>query len=208
MARCENLDSITNYDPKAVAQTAWEVLIEGDTFLEGKFNFAHQGTPATLKIDAERLSLDHRAYAVMVGLVATHPCIQQADVLTYVPDGHTQFTIDVGRILNKRVANVRRIEGGGRRDFAFVSDYDEALALSARHLVINEDISSTLGSVAAVRGLLPPRQNVHSLSLLLRGAVFPDFAKGLTPHFLVERLVPVDADDFRRKFPDIEPSWL
>ncbi len=77
------------------------------------------------------------------------------------------------------------------------SDTDKELATSAQLPVIGEDVVTTLGSVAAMRALLKPSQNVHSLAMLLRGTVIPKYQTGLVDHYLVKRKIPNDKDEFK-----------
>ncbi len=186
------------FNPEIAAEETWEALLSAGVFIEGDFTFA-SGVHATLKADAERLYSRPKELATVMGHFANHPSVQDADVLLYVPDGMRQFMTMLGNELGKPVAETIRKPGAtSKYDFTFASPEDEELAHAAQEAVIGEDIVSTLGSVAGVRKLLKPEQSVHSLSILLRGTVNPEFQEGLTDHYLLVREIPTDKEVFRR----------
>lgn len=187
------------YDYERAADETWEALLSADAFTEGNFTLA-SGEDATLKVDAEKLYEHPRQLDVVIGHFATFPCVQSADVLLYVPNGMHDFVQRVGRELNKSVAYTRRRPNStSRYDFEFSSAFDKELATAAEKLVIGEDVVSTLGSVAAIRSLLLPTAAVHSLAILRRGEVAPEYRKGLIDHYLVSKLIPKDKDEFNRQ---------
>jgi hypothetical protein len=193
---CTDLEA-AGFNQQMVAADIWEALLSADTFIEGDFSFA-SGVHATLKVDAEQLYSHPKQLDVILGHFATFPCVQTADVLLYVPDGMRKFMTILGRELNKDVAHSLRNPGSSSRyDFIFKSITDKDLAISAKHPLIGEDIVSTLGSVAGMRKLLKPEQEVHSLAMLLRGTVNPKYRAGLVDHYLLERNIPTDKDEFR-----------
>lgn len=196
--RCTDLES-AGFNYKRVAEETWEALLSAGVFIEGDFTFA-SGLQATLKADAEKLYTHPKQLAIILGHFASYPCVQDADVLLYVPDGMREFITLLGDELDKPVANAIRTPGAKTKyDFRFTSEEDQELALSASAPVIGEDIVTTLGSVAALRSLLWPEQAVHSLSILLRGSVDPAYRAGLTDHYLLTREIPTDKDEFKRR---------
>ena len=198
LSRCANLEA-AGFDAQRAAAGTWEALLRAGVFVEGNYTFA-SGQQATLKADAERLYARPKELAVILGRFATFPCIQDADVLLYVPDGMKQFMSTLGQELGKPVIAAARKPGAASKyDFVFQSAGDEYLAHAAEAPVIGEDVVTTLGSVAAMRRLLRPEQSVHSLAILLRGAVNPAYQAGLTDHYLLTREIPTDSDEFKRR---------
>jgi len=59
--------------------------------------------------------------------------------------------------------------------------------------------------VAGVRRLLRPEQDVHLLAMLRRDTVDPAFQEGLVTHYLLEREIPLDKIEFRRRLE--EDDW-
>lgn len=57
-----------------------------------------------------------------------------------------------------------------------------------------------------MRKLLPPERMVHSLAMLLRGTVNPQYQAGLVDHYLLERKMPTDKHEFRRRL--ASDDWL
>lgn len=185
------------FDKKKVAAETWKALLSAGVFVEGDFTFA-SGKRATLKADAEQLYSHPKQLQTILGFFATYPCVQEADTLLFVPEGMRKFVTILGHEIDKPVAKtIRKPAAISKYDFIFESQTDQDLALSAEKPVICEDIVSTLGSVAAIRSLLRPEQDVHSLAMLMRGTVNPEYQVGLTDHYLLEREIPTDKDDFR-----------
>jgi len=196
-SRCSNLVE-AGFDTIKAAEETWESLISADVFIEGDFTFA-SGIHATLKADAEKLYDHPKQLAVILGHFATYPCVQDAEVLLYVPDGMRQFVTLLGKELDKPVVGAKRRPGAiSKYDFVYESDADEEIALKSKAPVIGEDIVTTLGSVAGIRKLLRPEQPVHSLAMLLRGTVNPVYQEGLVDHYLLKRKIPTDKNEFKR----------
>lgn len=186
------------FDTQRAAEDTWEALLSAGVFVEGDFTFA-SGKRASLKADAEKLYAHPRQLGVVLGHFATYPCVQDADVLLYVPDGMRQFVTQLGSELDKPVVGANRKLGAtSKYDFVFASEADRKLAQSAKAPVIGEDIVTTLGSVAGIRKLLKPDQTVHSLAMLLRGTVNPVYQKGLVDHYLLVKEIPTSKDEFWR----------
>ncbi len=184
------------YDIQAVSSGTWDALYTAGCFKKGNFSFA-SGQTATLKVDAEELYNHKEQLDRVLGYFATFPCISNTDVLLYVPDGMREFTKILGENLDKPVVNIqRRPNYTTKYDFEFASSEDESLALSANRLVICEDVVTTLGSVAAVRTLLPVNEIVHSVAMLRRNSVNPKYQAGLVNHYLIELEVPTDSVEF------------
>jgi hypothetical protein len=203
--RCDNLEQ-AGFDAQRAAEETWEALLSAGVFVEGDFMFA-SGQRATLKADAERLYAKPRQLAVVMGHFATFPCVQDADVLLYAPEGMRQFTTTLGNDLGKPVVRaVRKPNVTSKYDFMFETAGDEYLAHAAEMPVVTEDVVTTLGSVAAMRRLLRPDQSVHSLAMLLRGAVDPAFQAGLVDHYLLEQQIPTDKEEFQRRL--VTDDWL
>jgi hypothetical protein len=187
----------SNFDEHKAAVETWEAMLSAGVFTEGNFIFA-SGLHATLKADAEKLYEHPRELAVIMGHFAVFPAIQNADVLLYVPDGMKQFMTNLGKELQKPVVDaIRRPGATSKYDFVFKTSEDQELALSAKTPLIGEDIVTTLGSVAALRRLLAPEQPVHSLAMLLRGTVKPEYRTGLVDHYLLIREIPTDKGEFK-----------
>lgn len=186
-----------------MTEIVWQAFTGAEAFREGEFGFA-SGTQSTLKVDASYLYRHPKHLNAMLNLFKAHPVIARADVLMYVPDGMKTFTKILAQDLGKKIAHTRKIPDATERyQFEFCDSKDQALARRAEHLTICEDVVSTLGSVAAVRALLPEDQQVSSLAMLLRGEVNPDYQKGLDDHYLLEREVSTDKAAFREMYGDI-----
>jgi hypothetical protein len=201
---CENLLT-AGYNATNADQVAWEALREAECFRRGEYELAYQNEWATLKVDADYLQQQARPYARVLGLLVTHPCVQLADVILYVPDGARPIASDVAAVTGKDIAHAHRIPGGDRHSFMFDSDEDADLARGAEHATLLDDVTTTGSSQAAMRLMLQADQDVHALSILLRGTLLPKFLgkRGeypLTFHFLAERQVPLDADEFAKTF--------
>lgn len=202
LTRCADIEQ-TGFDAQRAAEEIWEAMLSADIFVEGDFKFA-SGIHATLKVDAELLYEKPKQLRVILGHFATFPCVQDADVLLYVPNGMRQFMTQLGNEIGKPVANAsRKPDATSKYDFVFSSPADEELALLADKPLIGEDIVTTLGSVAGLRRLLRPDQSVHSLAILLRGIVSPVYQEGLTDHYLLVRDIPTDKDEFKRQLLEV-----
>jgi hypothetical protein len=189
----------SSFDERKAAIETWEAMLSVGAFVEGEVTFA-SGLHATLKVDAEKLYEHPKELAIVMGHFAVFPHVQNADVLLYVPDGMKQFMTKLGEELQKPVANtIRRPGATSKYDFIFQTQEDQELALSAKTPLIGEDVVTTLGSVAGLRKLLRPDQPVHSLAMLLRGEVNPDYRTGLEDHYLLIREIPTDKYEFRRR---------
>jgi hypothetical protein len=195
----------SNFDEEKAATETWEAMLRAGVFIEGNFTFA-SGLHATLKADTEKLYEHPKELAVVMGHFAIFPHVQNADVLLYVPDGMRQFVTQLGKELQKPVVNaIRRSGAVSKYDFIFETPEDQKLARSAETPLIGEDIVTTLGSVAALRRLLPPEQSVHSLAMLLRGSVKPEYRTALEDHYLLTREIPTDKDEFKRR---LQEEWF
>jgi hypothetical protein len=197
---------LAGFDVATAAEETWDALLSAGALKGGQHILAN-GDPATIKVDAEVLDKKPPQRAIIIGHVATFPCVKNAQVLLYVPDGMKNFTNELGEKLHKPVAQARRPENAmSRYEFEFISGRDRDLALSAEELELFEDIVSTLGSVAGmVEHLDPRRQNIHTLAFLLRGTVNPDYQKGITDHYLAKRAIPLDKNAF---LPQLSPREL
>ncbi len=186
------------YDEQ-VAELSWEALLSAgaikEASYENPFIFA-SGEKATIKVDAEVLDKSFREREILLGKMAMHPCMDDADVLLYVPDGMRNFTNILGHEMGLLVAQTKRVDGGGRYDFNFIDHSDKDLALGAKHPRIIEDVVTSLGSVAGIARLLDDRQDIHSLAILQRGAVNPLHQKNLIDHYLIKRFIPNDKAEF------------
>jgi hypothetical protein len=196
--RCADPETF-GFNVSKAQEDVWAALLSADVFVPGEFKFV-SGIEATLKADCEQLYSHPRQLEVILGYFATHPCVIGADVLLYVPEGMRDFVTMLGEELNKPVAHTRRREGSvSRTDFVYSSPADQELALAAENPWIGEDVVTKLGSTAAVRAMLRPEQDVHSLAILRRCSVDPANETNLVTHYLVERDIPTDKDEFTRR---------
>lgn len=203
---CQNAIAAERYAAE-VAPFVWEAQVRAGCFVEGRWNFASLNAESrdTVKFDGEVLYRDgnERHLGTVLSAVAGHPCIKEADVLLYVPDGMRKFVNLLGGWMGVLVSQVERTpKSASRYDFRFPCEADKITAHTAVNPRIVEDVVSTLGSVAGVRRLLLPGQNVHAVSYLLRGSVNPDYESGLSYHTLVRRDIPLGmtAPEFYRGF--------
>lgn len=160
---------------------------------------------AEVKADADRLGPESRC--LILGTMAMHPCVLQADLLVGVPDGMTRDAAGLAEKLDKQSAQLRRIKNGGRHDYEWVDGAQAEIAADAVSACVLEDISTTGSSAHATALLLReanPYLQIHSLSMLLRGAVqqryivTPDSADAVIDQFhaLCTRFVPREHDTF------------
>lgn len=209
-ASCADLEA-AGFNQENVANDVWRLLLHSGAFIErpddDPFEFA-SGELATLKVDAEVLEHRTEARERIMGYVAAYPCIAEADVLLYVPEGMQKFTTDLGAKLDIPVAHMQRDpkEGALRYDFVFSSPEDRELGLGASQPRILEDVVTTLGSVASVASHLnPDQQDIHSLAFLLRGQVNPEHrARLAADHYLAKRSVPTSRSEFTAGLTDEE----
>lgn len=201
---CLNLEA-SGFDAQVAAEQTWQALLGAGVFVEGDFTFA-SGLQATIKVDAERLYSHPEQLDVILGYFATFPCVRVADALLYVPNGMRKFVTLLGDELGIPVVATNKKPGAtSKYEFVFASEADAVLATSAQRPVICEDVVTTLGSVAGIRALLRPKQDVHSLTILLRGTALPEYKVGLTDHYLLQREIPTDKYEFRRR---LQEEWL
>jgi orotate phosphoribosyltransferase len=196
----------SGFDAQRAAEETWEALLSAGVFVEGDFVFA-SGQHATLKADAEKLYSHTKQLETILGHFALHPCVQNADVLLYVPNGMREFVIRLSERLEKPIVHtIRKFGATTKYAFSFNSPSDQELATSAERPLIAEDVVTTLGSVAALRTLLPYDRTVYSLAILLRGEVNPDYQKGLKDDYLSQKEIPFDKDEFK-KLLAIDPRY-
>ena len=198
--------------PADDSQTVWESFNEGGVFItrEGgrPFIFA-TGQEATLKLDAERLMVHPEIIDRLLGLYALHPCVAEADALSFVPNGMADFADKLGRRIGKQVIKLFRPDGAPRTDIRYVEPADEVLAHEADTVCAVEDISRTGFSAHATARILRggnPSLDVHTLSMMQRGAVEPKYeadADGVTYHTFIRQDIPLHVEEFQRQFPNI-----
>lgn len=198
--------------PPETGQLAWESLVAGGAFITPKdgvpFEFAG-GAAATLKVDAERADHHPQALASLAGLLAAHPCVEGADVLSFVPNGMAAKARVVGELAGKEVVELYRPQGAPRSDIRPRNERSMELAGSAGRICLLEDVSSTgfsAHAAAAILYRLNPRLSIHSLSILQRGPVQHTYTQPPNPvtyHTLLRRGLPLTIQAFRQQFPDV-----
>ena len=198
--------------PTADATIVWQELGAGDAFITRAgglpFTFA-TGQKATLKVDAERLATHPEVLDKFLDLYAAHPCVQEAEVLSFVPNGMADFGVELGHRMGKRVIHLFRPEGAPRTDIRYVSAQDEALARDVSSVCLVEDISRTGFSAHVVASMLRkanPGMDIHTLSMLQRGPVESAYQAGngsITYHTFVRRDIPLTLEEFQQQFPTI-----
>lgn len=154
----------------------------------GHFVFA-AGHHAIQKIEMDHLWEHPDSLKVVLEALAAAENLPPADVILGVPRGGQLLADALSDVAwtGLPMASLERVPGGAKQNFRFVSERDRELALGARSLRIYEDVVTTLSSVAGVVKLLEPqRQTIHSLTIWRRGKVRPEFARGVTDHYLVE----------------------
>ena len=197
--------------PASTSEAVWQCFGEGGGFIArvgGQlFTFA-TGQQATLKVDFERLGRRPDIVDRLLSLYALHPCVIDADALSLVPNGVAKFTDELGRRIGKPVIGLFRPEGALRSDIRFRSTGDQERARNVTSVCMIEDISRTgFSAHAAARVLrsVNPKMDIHTLSMLQRDTVDPQYQKGpgaLIYHTFVRRDVPLSIDEFRKRFPD------
>jgi hypothetical protein len=137
--------------------------------------------------------------------MASHPVLQEADLITYAPNGMRDAAIILAFELRKPVAHARKHRRGDRITVTPASDEDRELMWSALRPRIVEDVVTTLGTVAAVAGIFDPvSQDIASLAYLRRGRVDPANRQNLVDHYLVERDIPTGKYTFRAQLEEWE----
>jgi hypothetical protein len=199
--------------PKAVAEQVWQNLVDGEVFITraggASFTFA-TGQKATLKADAESLDSHPEIIEKLLGLYASHPCVAEADALSFVPNGVADFTDKLGKLTGKRVIRMFRPPGAPRADMRFMSREDQSLAREVSTVCTVEDISRTGFSAhvtAQVLRAANPGLEIHTLSMLQRDEVEARYQRGdeaVVYHTFVRQDLPLEIDDFRRQFPGVK----
>jgi hypothetical protein len=186
---------IPPYDPELAAIETWDALIDSGAFLIGRHVLA-SGDTASLKIDAGLLSKHPEHYRTVLGHLAAHPYMQEADLAMYVAKGMREPMEAIASKLRIPIAHTVKVEDGPRYTFAFASEDDREKAQKAERPTIGEDIVSSGGSIGGTGGLLLPHQRARCVAMLLRGTENPDHLKGMEVAYLAQRYVPTDAVEF------------
>ncbi len=199
--------------PASDADLVWRSLGEGGVFVtrEGGESFIFAtGQKATLKLDAERMGAHREIIDRLLRLYALHPCVMEAEALSFVPNGVADFTNELGRRIGKQVIRLFRPDGAPRTDIRITSPEDEALAHEVSSICMVEDISRTGFSAHAAARVLRsanPNLDIHTLSMLQRDAVDPSYELGkggIVYHTFIRRDIPLAIEEFRQQFPDIK----
>jgi hypothetical protein len=226
-------DTCLNYEvPPSDGEKIWQSLIEVRAFVTNRdgstFNFAAEQLEATLssealaepgptlKVEADYLWTRPDIRGDLVDIVVTHPCVQEADLLSYAPNGPRQFTHDLGRhdSVGKSVINLWRPRDAPRWDIRYGDENDDGesdreLTRAVGSICLIEDVSST-GSTAhrsaEVLRQLNPGLVIHSLSLLQRGDVKSRYQEGPSAvmyHTILQRRIPRKVETFKALFSGI-----
>lgn len=171
------------------------LLSEAGAFKRGDYTFA-SGVHATLKVDVSVLYNPENIHLLecLIMMFVKHPVIQEADALTYVPDGMRTFMELVAARTNKPIIHIVKASSGKRYSFAFATPVDEQLARSVHSIAIGEDVITTGGSVNAVR-ILFGNAIVSAVSVLERGAIHPQYKKGTRYYTLSRKKIPLHYED-------------
>jgi hypothetical protein len=198
--------------PDSIAELVWQSLVDGQVFItrEGgkSFTFA-TGQQATLKADAESLSNHPGIIKKLLELYAAHPCVREADVLSFVPNGTADFTEQLGKLTGKPIVHLFRPEGAPRPDMRFKTPEDQEVVKAAKSICAIEDISRTGFSAhitAKILRAINPDLEVHTLSMLQRDDVEQQYQEGpdaVVYHTFVRRDIPLEIDTFKQQFPGI-----
>jgi hypothetical protein len=191
----------------------WDALQRGAIWItRGKggepFEFA-AGARAEVKGDASRLRYTPEAHRLILGTMATHPCLAWADALVPVPNGMIDDTNELGRRLEKDVIHMHRPEDAASRyDIRFDSYIDKELAAAAGSVCLIEDLTST-GSTpyeqAKILREVNPKLVVHTLSILHRAPVQLEYQEGenaVVYHTLcaASEPIPLGIDEFVERY--------
>lgn len=205
----------------AESQLAWQSLGDGEVFVTREdgtpFKFAAPTpVPPTLKADAELLYKHPRPLARLLGLFIEHPCITEADAVSFVPNGPADFARWIGEITGKPLIALVRPDGAARDDLSYRTGDDRDRAAEASSVCMIEDISRTGFSAHVTAALLRstnPDLNVHTLSMLQRDQVEPRYQNPQDPasvvyHTLVRRDLPLTLEVFQQQFPDLHVGMI
>jgi hypothetical protein len=182
---CQNLEAAQRYEA-GVGERVWSALREAGCWKERR---ASAGDPITVRFDPEMLHAEGREHAlgVVLGTVANHPCVQQADVLTYATGEQQRLVRMLGGLLGKTVVDVEHNpRSSNPNSFIFASDQDQERAYAAQHPCIIEGDVSYLGSASNVPYLFTSGQRPHSVALLLRSSEEPEYPPSIA-HYLVRQ---------------------
>lgn len=198
----------------ATRELVWASLGEGEVFITRDggvpFTFA-TGQQATLKADAERLFAKRAIQERLLGIYGVHPCVVEADALSFVPNGTAGFAKELRHKFQptKPIVRLYRPDGAPRTDIRYVSPSDRMLAQEMGSVCLVEDISRTGFSAHVTAQILReanPGLDIHTLSMLQRDEVEPRYKEGVDAvvyHTFVRQDLPLEVDEFRQQFPDI-----
>lgn len=168
-------------------------ILAADVLQSGHFIFA-DGGHAQVKLEMDNLWDHPKELSIILEALASTKNLPRADVILGVPTGGQRLALELleRKLLDISTARLERVLGGAKQDFRFCTPKDEQLALSAKSVLIYEDVVTTLSSVAGVVKLLDPAmQDIHTLAIWRRGVLKEGYLNGVTPHFLVEEELPV-----------------
>ncbi len=195
----------------------WSALQRGGIWItRGKqgepFSFA-SGLTAEVKGDASRLRSVPDVYQIVLDRLVVHPCVAWADVLAPVPNGTIPETAWLARQLGKQVIGMHRPDDAtSHHDMQYNSRADRELAAAVGSVCFIEDVTST-GSTpyaqAEVLREVNPHIAVHTLSILHRSPVLPQYQQGaeaVVYHALCATAEPVPRgyDEFVERY-GVEP---
>lgn len=175
------------YSPEEVM----EAVLSAGVLIEGHFVFA-DGLHSLNKLEFDYLKDKPKQFQLVLEALAQCE-VPPADVALGVPRGGSRIAraMQVRKLITLPFAQLERVPGGGNQDFRFRRLRDRDLALSARTVLIYDDAVTSLSSIAHVGKLFDlDRQDVHAVTIWRRGRVKPEYARGITPHFLVEKELP------------------
>jgi orotate phosphoribosyltransferase len=199
--------------PTKTSQMVWRSLGEGEVFVTregGKPFILASGQPATLKADAERLFAKRKLRQRLLGIYSVHPCVVEADALSFAPNGMAGFAEALRKKLKKPIIRLFRPEGAPRTDIRYVDEEEDIrLTQEVGSVCVLEDVSTSgFSAHEAARVLFSanPDLEIHTLSMLQRDEVKADYQTGpgaIVYHTFVRQDLPLDVAGFKDRFPEI-----
>ena len=169
-----------------IAQLARAAVLNSGVLIEGHFVFA-DGDHAFQKLEMDNLWEHPDELKTIIQLLAEAEGLPEADLIIGVPTGGQRLAALVVTQTHIPFIELERVPGGAKQDFQFLNLRDKKRALDAHSPRIYEDVVTTLSSIAGVVRLLNPSlQDIHSFAIWRRGEVKPQYAEGVTQHYLVE----------------------
>jgi hypothetical protein len=187
-----------------------------------RFTFASE-IESEVKVIGDPVCEDDAARNDMAGVFADHGCVRAADGIGYIPEGVRPLVVTLADKAKKPdgttkpLVHMHRRPGGARHDYEFglpddpvhTAEQAKEILASLGIICLAEDIS-TIGSsayaVAKMMRTVNPHLRIHTLAMLHRGNVKPEYQIGKRAvgyHALAKLDIPFTKAAFATQLP-----WL